>query len=230
MPPLSDLLFPFMDPAYKRFQSQLMPTVPKQKILGIRTPTLRALAKQYAGTEKAAVFLTALPHRFYEEDNLHAFLIEREKNFDACITALDSFLPYIDNWATCDSLSPPVLFRHKENLYPHISRYLASEKTYTVRFGIKLLMNGFLDGDFSEEHLSRVAALPSEEYYIGMMAAWYFATALAKQYEATLPYIVEEGRLSRFVRYKAVRKALESRRISPGQKAYLRTLAVKPVK
>lgn len=227
---LSEMLTALQDPDYRLFQSRLMPTVPPEKILGVRTPALRAIAKQYGETREAAVFLSALPHRFYEEDNLHAFLIERIRDFDACIAALDVFLPFIDNWATCDSLSAPVLFRHKDALLPHIRRYLASGKTYTVRFGIRLLMNGYLETDFRPEYPALVAALPAEEYYIGMMAAWYFATALAKQYEAAFPYVEKEGRLFPFVRYMAVRKALESRRISPAQKACLRALSVRPAK
>lgn len=211
------------DEAYRIFQAKLMPTVDMEAIIGVRTPALRKFAKTFAKTDEAAHFLHTLPHRYYEENNLHAFLVEQIRDFDACIAALDAFLPYVDNWATCDSMAPKVLGKHKEKLLVHIRRWLSGKETYTVRFAVGLLMRYFLDDSFSPEYLKWVANLDSEEYYIRMMAAWYFATALAKQYEAALP-ILQNGVLETWTHNKAIQKALESYRITPEQKAYLRTL------
>ena len=223
MTELQERLFAIQDESYRDFQCKLMPTVAREVVIGVRTPKLRALAKNLRGTWEATAFLSALPHRYYEENNLHAFLIEQITDFDACVAALDAFLPYVNNWATCDSMNPKVLGKQKDRLLPVIERWLDSKDTYAVRFGIKQLMTWFLDADFEERYLARVSRIRSEEYYVNMMIAWYFATALAKQYTATLPYL-EEHRLPDWIHSKTVRKAIESYRISKEQKDHLRTL------
>lgn len=214
------------DPAYKEFQSKLMPTVAPERIIGVRTPALRKFAAAFAKEEFAPAFLRELPHDYYEENNLHGMLLDKIKDYDTVIAELDRFLPYVDNWATCDTLSPKVLKKHKKELLKEIDRWLASDKVYTVRFAIEMLMSHYLDEDFSPEYPEKVAALRSEEYYINMMIAWYFATALAKQYEAVLPYI-EDHHLERWTHNKAIQKAVESNRITPEQKQYLKTLKEK---
>ena len=216
-------LFQKQDVAYRDFQGSLIPTVKKERIIGVRTPELRAMAKALRGGDEAAEFLRRLPHLYFEENQLHAFLIETITDFDACVAALDAFLPYVDNWATCDSMSPKVLGRHKETLRVHIDRWLASPQPYTVRYGVGMLMRWFLDEAFCPDDLLAVAALRSEDYYVKMMVAWYFATALAKQYDAALPFL-EASRLPQWTHNKAIRKALESRRLSPEQKQHLKTL------
>lgn len=213
------------DPEYKAFQSSLIPTVPKERILGVRAPILRKMAKEYRNRKGIEIFLSDLPHASYDEDNLHAYLIGETKDYDLCLSRLHAFLPYIDNWATCDILRPKIFEKHREELLPYIYRNLLSTEVYSVRFGIGMLLSFYLDEGFSPEHLRRVAAIRREEYYINMMAAWYFATALAKQREETLPYFVK-GLLLPEVFRKAVRKCIESNRISEEDKAMLRTLPV----
>ncbi len=205
---------------YREFSSKLMPTVDKSKVIGIRTPILRKYAKSLEDYED---FLDELPHKYFEENNLHAFLIEREQNFDRCIEKLDVFLPYIDNWATCDSMKPCVLKKEPEKLLKHIKRWIKSKDVYAVRYAINLLMSFYLDGNFDEAYLMLVANVKSDEYYINMMRAWYFATALAKQYEQTLPYI-ESKVLDVWTHNKTIQKAIESLRITKQQKEYLKTL------
>ncbi|MBQ7335284.1 MAG: DNA alkylation repair protein [Clostridia bacterium] len=214
------------DKEYRTFQCRLMPTVDPETVIGVRTPELRKFAKSMVGSRNAKVFLNALPHRYYEENNLHAFLIEQMKDFDVCVAALNAFLPYVDNWATCDSMNPPILRREHLRLLPHIRSWIASGKTYAVRFGIKAWMSYFLDEDFSPEYPREIALIRSEEYYVKMMIAWYFATALAKQYDTILPYLAER-RLPSDIHEMALRKALESYRIPPAQKAQLRDLRKK---
>ena len=216
-------LFQKQDVAYRDFQGSLIPTVKKERIIGVRTPELRAMAKALRGGDEAAEFLRRLPHLYFEENQLHAFLIEMISDFDACVAALDAFLPYVDNWATCDSMSPKVLGRNKEALRVQVDRWLASPHPYTVRYGVGTLMRWFLDGDFQPDDLCRVAALRSEDYYVKMMVAWYFATALAKQYDAALPFL-ETACLPQWTHNTAIQKALESRRLSPEQKQHLKTL------
>jgi len=205
---------------YREFSAKLMPTVNKEEVIGIRTPMLRKYAKELTDYEE---FLSDLPHRYYEENNLHAFLIERERDFDKCIRRLDAFLPYVNNWATCDSMKPKVLKKEPEKLMAHIRRWISSGETYTVRYAIGLLMSHYLGEHFKKRYLEMVAQVKSEEYYVNMMRAWYFATALAKQYEATLPYL-EKGLLDPWTHNKTIQKAVESLRISPSQKQYLKTL------
>ena len=216
-------LFQKQDVAYRDFQLALIPTVRKERIIGVRTPELRAMAKALRGSDEAAAFLRRLPHLYFEENQLHAFLIELIADFAACVAALDVFVPHVDNWATCDSMSPKVLGRNKKALRAQVERWLASSHPYTVRYGVGTLMRWFLDGDFRPDDLCRVAALRSEDYYVKMMVAWYFATALAKQYDAALPFL-ETSRLPQWTHNKAIRKALESRRLSPEQKQHLKTL------
>ncbi|UWG99248.1 DNA alkylation repair protein [Dehalobacter sp. DCM] len=218
-------LFALQDLKYKEFSSKLMPTVNPDTVIGVRTPELRKLARELSNTPEASAFLKTLPHTYYEENNLHGFLIETIRNYDAAIAAIDVFLPYIDNWATCDLISPKIFKKHLSELYEKINEWLTSERTYSVRFGIGMLMRFYLDDEFQQSMLELVAAIRSDEYYINMMIAWYFATALAKQYEAALPYI-QEQRLAKWTHNKAIQKTIESYRISIDAKGYLRTLKV----
>ena len=218
-------LFSRQDVSYREFQSALMPTVPKDTVIGVRTPEIRALAKQLSGTREAEMFLKNLPHRYYEENNLHACLLEKIPDFDACLGELQKFLPYLDNWATCDMLSPKILKTDLSRLCEECFSFLESGHTYTIRFGIKLLMTYFLDERFSAIYPERISKIHSEEYYVNMMIAWYFATALAKQYDSILPYL-KEGKLSPWIHNKTIQKAVESRRITSCQKEYLKTLRI----
>ena len=214
------------DGKFAAFQARLIPNVAPECILGVRTPELRKLAKQLRGSSDAEAFLNTLPHEFFEENNLHAFLLCGIKDFERCVQAVEDFLPYVDNWATCDQLRPKAFARNRQALLPRIRSWLDSDRTYTQRFGIGMLMSHFLDEDFREEYLSWVSDIHSEEYYVNMMIAWYFATALAKQYRAALPYI-EERRLGPWVHNKTIQKALESYRVSEEHKACLKTLKSK---
>ncbi len=226
---IRDRLFALQDAEYGVFLRKLLPTVPPEAVVGVRTPDLRALAKELRGREDVGEFLKTLPHRYFEENQLHAFLLSLGKDFDETVRAVDAFLPYVDNWATCDQMSPKIFRKHRTELLPAIERWMASEHVYAVRFGIGMLMEHYLDGDFREEYLARVASVRSEEYYVNMMIAWYFATALAKQYDAALPYI-EQRRLEPWTHNKAIRKAIESYRVPEEAKRYLRTLNVKNVR
>ncbi len=220
---IQDLLFSLQDEKYREFHSKLIPTIDPDKIIGVRTPVLRKQVKELAKRPDIYEYMMSLPHTYYEENNLHAFLIEQIKDYEECVRRLEEFLPYVDNWATCDSMTPKVFKKHKGELLEKISVWLASDHVYTIRFGIEMLMKSYLDEDFDERYLEWVAAVRSEEYYVNMMIAWYFATALAKQYEATLPYIVE-SRLADWTHNKAIQKAVESYRITPEQKVYLKSL------
>ncbi len=216
-------LFEMQDSEYREFHSKLMPTVPKELIIGVRTPDLRKLAKEISKTPYAESFTDILPHKYYEENNLHAFLIETIKDFDECITVLDRFLPYVDNWATCDMMRPKIFKNHLPELLSHIKIWIKSDDIYTVRFAIEMLMCYYLDDNYSREYSDMVAEIRSDEYYIKMMQAWYFATALAKQYDEIIPYL-EENRLDSDTHNKTIRKAIESYRISDECKSYLKTL------
>lgn len=216
-------LWDMQDLSYREFHSKLIPTVPLETIIGVRTPALRKFAKDFAKTPEAAEFLQALPHQYYEENNLHGFLIETMKDYRQAILALDAFLPYVDNWATCDLMRPNVFRKHLPELLTQIQIWMASEHPYTVRFGIEMLMTFYLDGEFQPKHLDWVAAIRSEEYYVNMMIAWYFATALVKQWDAALPYI-QQYRLESWTHRKTIQKAVESYRISDERKAYLKHL------
>jgi len=218
---LQKILFSMADEKYRDFQSGLMPTVPKEKIIGIRTPVLRKFAKEFSETQQAEEFLKNLPHYYYEENNLHAFLLEFITDYEKAAEKVTEFLPFVDNWATCDSMSPKIFRKHKAELPEQIEKWLLEEDTYSVRFGIKMLMEHFLGEEFLPEYAERVAEIKSEEYYIRMMQAWYFATALAKNYDEVLPFI-KERKLEKWTHNKAIQKAVESYRITDEQKAYLR--------
>lgn len=214
------------DKSYQAFQSKLMPTVPSETIIGVRTPMLRKLAKEISGTKQAESFLNSLPHKYYEENNLHAFLVENIKDYDTALVETEKFLPYIDNWATCDCFCPKVFAKHKEELLIPIRRWLNSDKIYTVRYAMGMLMRYYLDEEFRPEYLGWVADVHSEEYYLNMMRAWYFATALAKQPEAALPWLTT-GRLDTWTHNKTIQKAVESFRITPEMKQRLRMLRIR---
>ncbi|MBQ4212271.1 MAG: DNA alkylation repair protein [Selenomonas sp.] len=219
-------LLKLQDKKYGQFQQKLLPAVAADSIIGVRTPALRQMAKALLKSDGAAAFLTALPHKFFEENQLQAFMIAGIKDYDLCLRGLKAFLPYVDNWATCDQMSPQVFKKHRGALLPEIKIWLQSSHTYTKRFAIKMLMDHFLDEDFDLSYLELVAAVRSEEYYVNMMIAWYFATALAKQYEAALPFI-EKKRLAVWTHNKAIQKARESYRVSAAAKAYLQQLKIK---
>ena len=216
-----DRLFALQDLKYKDFHSRLMPTIDKELVIGVRTPELRKFAKELSKTDMAEAFLGTLPHKYYEENNLHAFLLCEIKDFALLIARLNEFLPFVDNWATCDMMRPKNFAKNKEKLLPEIERWMQSAEPYTVRFGIEMLMIHFLDEDFDIKFPQSVAEIRSDEYYVKMMQAWYFATALAFQYEAVLPFI-EKKALDDWTHNKAIQKAVESYRITDEQKLFLK--------
>jgi len=220
---MKDPLFSLQDKAYKAFNAKLLPTVDPDTIIGVRVPQLRKLAKAFFKDTASKAFLENLPHKYYEEDNIHAFVLEQIKDFDVALSETEKFLSYIDNWATCDMFLPKVFKTNKEKLLPHARKWLVSDKTYTIRYGMGVLLKLFLDGDFKPEYLKWVADVKSEEYYIRMMQAWYFATALAKQYDSTIVYLTEQ-RLDSWTHNKTIQKAIESYRIDKETKMYLRML------
>ena len=226
MTDIQTALFALRDPAYQAFQSKLIPTIDPQTVIGVRMPALRKLAREIAGTPVAGGFLQELPHRYYEENNLHGLLISAIPDYDGAVAALETFLPYVDNWATCDCFCPKVFAKHKAELLPHIRRWLDSGETYTMRYAMGMLMRYYLDADFRPEYLAWVAGVHREEYYINMMRAWYFATALAKQPEATLPWLTEK-RLDVWTHNKTIQKAVESYRIPDERKRLLRGLRIR---
>ena len=211
------------DERYREFQSKLVPNVPKETILGVRTPDMRRIAKEIRGTEEAEAFLKELPHKYYEENLVHFFLIAMIKDFDQCVQAVETFLPYVDCWPVCDQSTPKVFSKNHDKLLPLIQKWIGSEHVYTARFGIRMLMNEFLGEDFRPEYLAWVAGVQGEDYYIRMMVAWYFATALAKQYDASVVYI-EQHKLEPWTHRKAIQKAIESFRVTEEHKEYLKTL------
>ena len=224
---IQERLFTLRDEKYAAFSAKLIPTVEPDRFIGVRSPQLRTLAKEMCSNNshsslitQRSSFLNELPHRYHEENMLHAYLLCEEKKYATVVEETERFLPYIDNWAVCDSLAPRVFARHKEELLPHFERWMAAEHEYTVRFGIAMLMRHYLDADFRPEYLTKVAAVSREEYYIQMMQAWYFATALAKQWEATCPVIAT---LPDWVRRKSIQKACESFRVPQAHKDYLRS-------
>ena len=219
-------LFRLQDREYRDFQKKLIPTADPDTVIGVRTPELRKYAARLVKSDRIDEFLSDLPHRYFDENQLHAFIVSEIRDFDRCVGEVTRFLPYVDNWATCDQMSPKVFRKHMEELLPHIREWMDSGETYTVRFGIGMLMQHFLDADFRPEYPERVAGIRSDEYYVNMMIAWYFATALAKQYEQVIPYI-EGRRLEDWTHNKAIQKAVESYRITPEQNEYLRGLKVR---
>ena len=223
MTEIQQQLFQWRDAQYKTFQEKLLPTVAPERMIGVRMPQLRAYARELAKDACRGAFLRELPHPYYEEMLLHELLLMPEKDFDRLIAETERVLPYIDNWALCDTFSPKCFGRHTGELLPYIDRWLASDREYTVRFGIKMLMDFYLDEHFRPLYLEKVAAVAHDAYYVRMMAAWYFATALAKQYDAAIPYL-EERRLDAWTHNKTIRKAVESFRVTGERKAYLKTL------
>ena len=222
---LNKKLYSLQDMKYRDMQIKIIPTADPKSVIGVRTPELKTMAKELLKAKDYKDFLRELPHVFFEENQLHAFILSGMKDYDECMDELENFLPYIDNWATCDQLSPKIFKKHKEELLEHIKEWIKSDKTYTIRFGVGMLMEHFLDEDYDPQYPEMVAGIRSEEYYVNMMIAWYFATALAKQYESILPFI-EEKRLESWTHNKAIQKSVESRRIPDEQKVYLRSLKV----
>ena len=220
---IREKLSSLQDLKYREMQVRIIPSVKPESIIGVRTPELRKMAKELAQSREIGVFLENLPHKFFEENQLHAFIVSGMKDYRECLGALNRFLPYVDNWATCDQMSPRVFKKHRPELLESIRGWLGSAETYTIRFGIGMLMEHYLDEDYNPACPEMVADVRSEEYYVNMMIAWYFATALAKQYEAVLPFITEH-RLDTWTHNKAIQKAIESFRITPEQKEYLKSL------
>ena len=223
MTKLQTALFDMQDITYRDFHSRLIPNIEKDRVIGIRTPVLRKFAKEYAKTDDAWKFIRELPHYYYEENNLHMMIITGIKDYDICVIEIERFLPYIDNWATCDLPVPKCFYKNKEKLLDNVISWIKSDDTYTIRYGIETLMSIYLDDAFESSYPCLVSEVISDEYYVNMMIAWYFATALAKQWEAVIPYI-EEKRLPEWVHKKTIQKAVESYRITDEQKKYLRTL------
>ena len=218
-----ELLFQLQDKSYRDFQSKLIPTIPVETIIGVRIPAIRKLAKEYGKDPESVEFLKQLPHTYYDENILHALLVAEIKDYEVCVKEVEHFLPYVDNWAVCDIFSPKVFRKNKDKLIDKIREWTASDHPYTCRFGMGMLMTHFLDEDFRVEYLEIPAAVHSEEYYVNMMIAWFYATALAKQWDATIGYI-EDQRLDTWTHNKTIQKARESYRITPEQKEYLKTL------
>ncbi len=226
MTPIQEKLFQLQDLGYRDFHSKLMPTVCKDRIIGVRVPILRKFAKELNKSELKAEFLNTLPHKYYEEDNLHAFLIEQIKDFDECISALDDFLLFVDNWATCDMMTPKVLGKNLPLLYEKIEEWSKSEHIYTVRFAVVTLMKFFMDERLDKKHLNLLLRIKSEEHYINMAIAWYLATALSSRWDLVIPYI-EKQKFDKWIHNKAIQKSIESYRITQEQKEYLKTLKIK---
>lgn len=219
-------LFANQDVKYRDFQSKLTPTIEVNTAIGVRTPVLRKLAKYYSKRQDVDEFLADLPHKYFDENQLHAFILSEIKDFDECIGKLERFLPFVDNWATCDQMSPKCFKKNHEKLLPYLNKWIKSDDTYTVRFAIVTFMAHFLDEDFDEGYLGLVSDIKSDEYYINMAIAWYFATALAKQYDKTIPYI-ENKTLDVWTHNKAIQKSIESYRVTAEHKEYLKSLKVK---
>ncbi|MBO6282469.1 MAG: DNA alkylation repair protein [Pseudobutyrivibrio sp.] len=219
-------LFANQDVKYRDFQSKLTPTIEANTAIGVRTPVLRKLAKDYSKRQDVDDFLADLPHKYFDENQLHAFILSEIKDFDECIGKLERFLPFVDNWATCDQMSPKCFKKNHEKLLPYLNKWIKSDDTYTVRFAIVTFMSHFLDDDFDEGYLKLVSDIKSDEYYINMAIAWYFATALAKQYDKTIPYI-ENKTLDVWTHNKAIQKSIESYRVTAEHKEYLKSLKIK---
>ena len=214
------------DLKYRDMQIKIIPSVDADSIIGVRTPELRSMAKRLSKKEDIQTFLDDLPHRYFDENQLHAFIISEIKDYETCVKEVERFLPYVNNWATCDQMSPKVFKKNRQDLLRQIKKWIKSKETYTIRFAIGMLMEHFLDEDFDIKYPEMVAKIRSDEYYINMMIAWYFATALAKQYDAVLPFI-EKKRLDKWTHNKAIQKSVESYRITPEQKEYLKSLKIR---
>lgn len=222
---LNKRLDSLQDLKYRDMQIKIIPTIDPGSIIGVRTPELRKMAKDILKADNYKAFLEELPHKYFEENQLHAFIISGIKDLNECMEELERFLPYVDNWATCDQMSPKVFKKHKDALLMYIKEWIESDRPYTIRFGVGMLMEHFLDDDYDPCYPEMVAKIRSEEYYVNMMIAWYFATALAKQYESILPFI-EGKKLADWTHNKAIQKSVESSRISDERKRYLKTLKV----
>ncbi len=220
---LYDRLNEVRDEAYREMLIRLVPNVPPETVVGVRTPEMRRIAKDVFTSADRDAFLNDLPHRYYEENLIHFFVLSMIRDFDECVRRVEAFLPYVDCWPVSDQATPKAFRKNHEKLLPYIQKWIASEHVYTARFGIRMLMNEFLDADFKEEYLSLVAAKQGEDYYLRMMVAWYFATALAKRYDETVPYL-EARRLDEWTHRKTIQKAIESFRVTDAHKEYLRSL------
>ena len=223
---VTEKLLALGEPAYRDFLAKLIPTVDPSTIIGIRSPLMRSLTKELAGTPDAEAFLAELPHKYYEENTLHGILIERIGSYDRTIEAIDRFLPYVDNWATCDTMSPKIFKKHHAELAGKIPEWIHSDHTYTIRFGVGMRMAHFLEEDYRPDIADEVASIVTDEYYVNMMIAWFFATALAKRYDDILP-VIESRRLSVWTHNKTIQKAVESYRITEDQKTYLKSLRIR---
>ncbi|MDO4834937.1 MAG: DNA alkylation repair protein [Clostridia bacterium] len=211
------------DDAYREFQAKLVPNIPKETILGVRTPEMRKIAKEVFESAERDAFLNDLPHKYYEENLIHFFVLAMIRDFNECVRRVEAFLPYVDCWPASDQATPKSFRKNHEKLLPYIEKWIASDHVYTARFGLRMLMNEFLDADFKKEYLSLAASKRGEDYYLKMMIAWFFATALAKRYDETVPYL-EQHRLDEWVHKKAIQKAIESFRVSDAHKEYLKRL------
>ena len=211
------------DDAYREFQAKLVPNIPKETILGVRTPEMRKIAKEVFESAERDAFLNDLPHKYYEENLIHFFVLAMIRDFDECVRRVEAFLPYVDCWPASDQATPKSFRKNHEKLLPYIEKWIASDHVYTARFGLRMLMNEFLDADFKEEYLALAASKQGEDYYLKMMIAWFFATALAKRYDETVPYL-EQHQLDEWVHKKAIQKAIESFRVSDAHKEYLKRL------
>ena len=211
------------DSKYGDFQVKLIPGKDRDCIIGVRTPDLRKYAKRLVKREDIGDFLSDLPHKFFDEDQLHAFIVSEIRDYDRCMEEVCRFLPYVDNWATCDQMSPKVFAKHKSELAAKTKEWINDDKTYTIRFGIGMLMQYFLDDDFDPKYPKMVAAIRSDEYYVNMMIAWYFATALAKQYDAVIEYMTGR-KLDEWTHKKTIQKCVESYRVSDEHKEFLKSL------
>ena len=226
MKSIEKMLFELRDEEYAKFQAKLTPTVDPALFIGVRVPEVRKLAKKLKDNPDVAKFLKELPHKYYDENMLHGLLVSEIKDYEEAINETDKFLPFVDNWAVCDIMSPKIFKKHKEALIEKILEWTKSSETYTIRFGIEMLMSHYLDDDFKAEYLEIPVTVRSEEYYVNMMIAWFFATALTKQWDAAIPYI-ENHKLEKWTHNKTIQKAIESYRITDEQKTYLRTLKIK---
>ena len=225
MSSIVDKLFKLQDKKYRDMQIKIIPTVNPDTVIGVRTPELRKFAKELFKSNNYIDFINDLPHKYFDENQLHAFIISEIKDYNECLECFNKFLPYIDNWSTCDQQSPKAFIKHPNELLSEIKKWIKSKETYTIRFGVSMLMRNYLDSNFKPEYLELVSKIKSNEYYVNMMIAWYFATALAKQYDSTIKYI-ENKKLDKWVHNKTIQKAIESYRISQEHKEYLRSLKI----
>ena len=215
-------LFAMRDEKFAKFNASLIPTTESKRVIGVRTPELKKYAKTISTPDK---FLQNLPHEFFEENQIHAFILSDIRDFEKCVKLVDAFLPYVDNWATCDQLIPKIFAKNADKLLPHIRKWIKSKHTYTVRFAIGLLMRYYIGDKFDSSYADMVIKIQTDEYYINMMRAWYFATALAKNWDDIIG-IIKNKKLDTWTHNKTIQKSIESYRISPEQKEYLKKLKI----